>query len=159
MPLSLGLGSALQRKSCQQGEKADIRPQDPRGGAEAGRSKEPAAYAAASPPVVTAQCPDQAMKTVKSAGVPSAVLKTGSRQGPAAEQRGSFSIPWEPGWDGAGGRRDTCPCIAEALCCSLETITALLTGYTPIQNKKCLKIACVHKQTNGNRGTEKNEGD
>ena len=38
--------------------------------------------------------------------------------------------PWE--------RMDTCICMAESLHCSPETIT-LLTGYTPIQNKKVLK--------------------
>ena len=31
---------------------------------------------------------------------------------------------------------DTCICVAEFLCCSSETATALLIGYTPIQNKK-----------------------
>ena len=34
---------------------------------------------------------------------------------------------------------DTCICMAESLCCPPETITALLIGYTPIQNKKVLK--------------------
>ena len=29
-------------------------------------------------------------------------------------------------------------CMAEALCCLPETITALLIGYTPIQNKKLI---------------------
>ena len=40
--------------------------------------------------------------------------------------------------DGKGvqGRRDTCICLAESLHCSPETITILLIGYTPIQNKK-----------------------
>ena len=40
--------------------------------------------------------------------------------------------------DGRGvwERRDTCVCMAESLCCSPETITALLIGYNPIQNKK-----------------------
>ena len=40
--------------------------------------------------------------------------------------------------DGRGvwGRMDTSVCMAESLCCSPETITTLLTGYTPIQNKK-----------------------
>ena len=33
------------------------------------------------------------------------------------------------------GRMDTCICMAESLQCSLETITTLLTGYAPIQNK------------------------
>ena len=30
---------------------------------------------------------------------------------------------------------DTCVRMAESLCCSPETVTTLLTGYTPIQNK------------------------
>ena len=34
------------------------------------------------------------------------------------------------------GRMDTYMCMAESLCCPPETITILLTGYTPIQNKK-----------------------
>ena len=34
------------------------------------------------------------------------------------------------------GRTDTCICMAESLCCSPETTTTLLIGYTPIQNKK-----------------------
>ena len=40
--------------------------------------------------------------------------------------------------DGRGvwGTMDTCICMAESLCCSPETITTLLTGYTPIQNTK-----------------------
>ena len=33
-------------------------------------------------------------------------------------------------------RTDTCVCMTESLGCSPETITTLLTGYTPIQNKK-----------------------
>ena len=51
--------------------------------------------------------------------------------------------------DGRGvwGRMDTCICIAESLHCSPETITTLLTGYTPIQNKKlggeCKKKNCI----------------
>ena len=31
-------------------------------------------------------------------------------------------------------------CTAESLCCSPETITALLISYTPIQNKKFKKL-------------------
>ena len=34
------------------------------------------------------------------------------------------------------GRMDTCICMAESLHSSPETITKLLIGYTPIQNKK-----------------------
>ena len=35
-----------------------------------------------------------------------------------------------------GGRMDTCICMAESLCCLPETITTLLIGYSPVQNKK-----------------------
>ena len=39
--------------------------------------------------------------------------------------------------DGRGvcGRMDTCIHMAESLCCSPETITSSLIGYSPIQNK------------------------
>ena len=37
---------------------------------------------------------------------------------------------------GVWGRMDTRICMAESLCCSPETITALLISYTPIENKK-----------------------
>ena len=36
-------------------------------------------------------------------------------------------------------RIDTCICMAESFSCSPETITALLIGYTPTQNKKLKK--------------------
>ena len=44
--------------------------------------------------------------------------------------------------DGRGvwQRTDTCLNTIESLHCSLETITTLLIGYTPIQNKSVLKI-------------------
>jgi len=32
---------------------------------------------------------------------------------------------------GFGGRMDTCICVAESLCCSSETTTALLISYPP----------------------------
>ena len=35
-------------------------------------------------------------------------------------------------------------CVAESLCCSPETITALLIGYTPVQNKKFKKKLYIH---------------
>ena len=40
--------------------------------------------------------------------------------------------------DGRGvwGRMDTGICTAESLCCSPETITTLLIGHAPIQNKE-----------------------
>ena len=34
------------------------------------------------------------------------------------------------------GRMETCTCMAEFFCCLPETITTLLTGYTPVKNKK-----------------------
>ena len=40
---------------------------------------------------------------------------------------------------GAWGRTDTCICMAESLCYPPETITTLLTSYTPILNKKLKK--------------------
>ena len=45
-------------------------------------------------------------------------------------------------WMGGGflGRMDICVCMAELLCHSLETITTLLIGPTPIQNNKFKKI-------------------
>ena len=48
--------------------------------------------------------------------------------------------------DGRGvwGRMDTCIWMAESLGCPPETITTLLIGYTPIQNKK-LKELCNFK--------------
>ena len=41
-----------------------------------------------------------------------------------------------PGGRGIWGRMDTCICMAEPLLFSPETITTLLIGYTPKQNKK-----------------------
>ena len=43
-----------------------------------------------------------------------------------------LNVTWHPGGEGSWGRMDTCICVAE----SPETITTLLIGYTPIQNKK-----------------------
>ena len=44
--------------------------------------------------------------------------------------------PWGPKESGTTERLSSHMCMAESLCCSPETTTALLTGYTPIQNKK-----------------------
>ena len=40
------------------------------------------------------------------------------------------------GGSGVWGRMDTCICMPESLHCSPETVTTLLIGHTPIQNKK-----------------------
>ena len=62
--------------------------------------------------------------------------------------------------DGRGvwGRMDTCICMAKSLCCSSETITTLLIGYTPIQNKRLaqqggIKITVRMKAANQDRVT------
>ena len=34
---------------------------------------------------------------------------------------------------------DSYLCMAESLCCSPKAVTTLLTGYTPVQNKKLKK--------------------
>ena len=47
-----------------------------------------------------------------------------------------LNVTWQPGWEGSWGRMHTCVWMAESLRCSPETITTLLTGWTPIQNKK-----------------------
>ena len=51
---------------------------------------------------------------------------------------GNSAQCYMPAWMGVGvwGRTDTCTWMAEFLHCLPETITTLLFGYTPIQNKK-----------------------
>ena len=43
---------------------------------------------------------------------------------------------WQPGWEGALGKMDTCMCMAESLQGSPETSTVLLISYISMQNKK-----------------------
>ena len=45
---------------------------------------------------------------------------------------------WQPGWEGSLGENGYMYIIqrTESLCCLPETITALLTGCTPIEDKK-----------------------
>ena len=47
---------------------------------------------------------------------------------------GFDSAVWHLGGRGVWDRMDTCMWMAESLCCPLEIITILLTGYTPVQN-------------------------
>ena len=51
----------------------------------------------------------------------------------------------QPGWEWSLEKMDKCICMAESLHCSPESITTLLTGYTPIQNKK-FKIKNKYKK-------------
>ena len=48
------------------------------------------------------------------------------------------------------GRMDICICMADSLHCPPNTSTILLTGYTPIQNKKLKKkiIKCLLEKKN-----------
>ena len=67
----------------------------------------------------------------------SAVFKMDNQYGPPVQHRELCSMS-SGSLDGRGvwGETDTCICLAEALWCLLETITTLLIGYTPMQNKK-----------------------
>ena len=71
------------------------------------------------------------------------VLKLGSifkmdyQQGPTVWQRECCSVSCGSlDRSRVWGRTDTRICMAGSLCCPLETITTLLIGYTPMQNKK-----------------------
>ena len=54
-----------------------------------------------------------------------------------------LNVMWQPGREGSGGGMDKCMCIAESLHCLSKTITTLLIGYTPIQNKKFKKLGKI----------------
>ena len=43
-----------------------------------------------------------------------------------------LSVMWQPVWEGSLGRRDTCICMSESLCCLPETTTPLLIVCTPV---------------------------
>ena len=68
-----------------------------------------------------------------------AMFEMDNQQGPTVFHRELCSMLCGS-LDGRGvwWRMDTCICLAESLCCSPETITKLLIGYTAIQNKKLL---------------------
>ena len=70
--------------------------------------------------------------------VHTAVFKMDNQQRPTVQHMELCSMLWA-GWEGVLGRMDICVCIAESLCCPPETITILLIGYIPIQNKKLKK--------------------
>ena len=69
-----------------------------------------------------------------------AVFKMNSEQGPTVQCR-EFCSMYTPAWMGgeAGGEWKHV-CMAESLRCPPETITTLLIGYIPKQNKKFKKI-------------------
>ena len=64
-----------------------------------------------------------------------------NQQGPTVQHRELLAMLCSS-LDGGGvwGRMNTCMCMPEPFCCPPETITTLLIGYFPIQNKKVLKM-------------------
>ena len=68
--------------------------------------------------------------------VHTAVFRMDNQQGPIVQHMELFSM-FYASLDGRGvwGRMDTCVWMAESLCCSPETTTTLLTGYTSMQSK------------------------
>ena len=61
------------------------------------------------------------------------------QQGPTRQHRELYSVLCGSlKGKGVWGRKDTCICVAESLCCPPETITTLLISYTPIQNKNLI---------------------
>ena len=70
-----------------------------------------------------------------------AMFKMDNQQGPVLLYSTGNSAQLLGRLDGRGvqGRMDTCVCTAESLRCSPGTLTTLLIGYTPIQNKKLKK--------------------
>ena len=52
------------------------------------------------------------------------------------EQGTLFNVTWHPGWKGSLGENGYKYIYGEYLRCPPATITTLLIGYTPIQNKK-----------------------
>ena len=59
--------------------------------------------------------------------------------------------------DGRGvwGSMDACICMTESPCCLPETITTLLIGYTPIQNKKFPKNKKKNTKSNNSKQQKK----
>ena len=51
---------------------------------------------------------------------------------PLVAQGTLLNVMWNSKWEGLGGRMDTYICLAESLCCPVETVTTLFIGYTPI---------------------------
>ena len=67
-----------------------------------------------------------------------------------------LTVAWQPG-RGVWRRMDTYVHMAEFLCCPPESITTLLTGYTPKKNEK-LKKKEDQYLSRGRQGREKREG-
>ena len=82
-----------------------------------------------------------------------AIFKMDNQQGPTVQHKNSAQC-YVPAWMGEDfGDYGFGICMAGSLCCSPETITALLPGYTPIQSKKFLKNGSVLKETQKKKGS------
>ena len=57
------------------------------------------------------------------------------------------------GGSGVRERMDTCVCLAESLCCSPETLTTSLIGYTPIKKSRKKKKEVIRVARSG-RGAD-----
>ena len=87
------------------------------------------------------------------------MLKMDNQQGHTVQHRELYSmLCGSPDGRGVWGRMDTCICTAESLRCSPETISVLLIGYPPVQNKRlCLKKKMWYIHTVGYYSAIKNE--
>ena len=50
-------------------------------------------------------------------------------------QETQLHVIWLAGWEGSLGKNGYLECMTEFLSYSLETVTTLLTSYTPVENK------------------------
>ena len=57
-----------------------------------------------------------------------------------------LKFTWQPGWKECFGENGCMYRYGWVPCLFTKTITALLTGYTPIQSKKFLKCYMANKQ-------------
>ena len=65
------------------------------------------------------------------------IFKMVNKQRPICTAHGTLpNVIWQPGRKWGLIENASCICMAESLCCSPETITMLLTGYAPMQDKK-----------------------
>ena len=55
---------------------------------------------------------------------------------------------WQSGWEGTLGEKGYMYMCGRVPCCSPETFTTLLTGYTPIQNTKFAKNTLLYSTQN-----------
>ena len=64
-------------------------------------------------------------------------LKMGNQQEPIVQH---LELWIQPGWEGSLGENVYMVCMDESLCCSPETITALLIGYQSVQSLSLIQL-------------------